>query len=218
MAKETYRKENGDVIEVTTGRKWITTKTTTNRCKRCGGQGSSSAWVYTGSTCYECGGSGIKPHSFTVKVPTAEYQKILDAEKEARDNTIVYIAIGNTYEIKDKLKADGYKWHQFEKVWVGENEVNYCELLTSKRKDWMETIENYNLKLKEAEELKVKELLEKASKEVELGSKVEVEVKKVKCVWSGVNRFGAWVGIYKILGTDGKNYTYKGCADSYSEN
>ena len=27
-------------------------------CPRCGGQGGSDAWAYTGWTCYECGGTG----------------------------------------------------------------------------------------------------------------------------------------------------------------
>lgn len=110
-------------------------------CDRCGGAGGSDNWAYTGWTCYECGGTG-KVQGFW-KEYTPEYQAKLDAKRQERaakrqakaeaeadekrkewlernqfdaeGNT--YSFLGNTYDIKDELKALGAKfdyvlgWH-----------------------------------------------------------------------------------------------------------
>lgn len=101
-------------------------------CPRCGGAGGSDAWAYTGWTCYECGGTGkaIKPRIF--KEYTPEYKAKLDAKRLERarakapeDNAKFFkkfgmnedgkawIVLGNTYEIKDELKAAGAKYNDF---------------------------------------------------------------------------------------------------------
>ena len=48
------------------------------KCGRCGGEGGSKAWLHTGYTCYECGGSGLAAIK-TVKLYTAEQNAKLDA-------------------------------------------------------------------------------------------------------------------------------------------
>lgn len=99
-------------------------------CPRCGGAGGSDAWAYTGWTCYECGGTGkaIKPRIF--KEYTPEYKAKLDARRLERakaqapkvnaeffkkmgmnENGKAWIVLGNTYEIKDDLKAAGAKFN-----------------------------------------------------------------------------------------------------------
>lgn len=102
-------------------------------CDRCGGQGASEAWKYTGLTCYKCGGSGrlVKPNVW--KEYTPEHQQKLDeqrkrrlarelakrkAEAEAQNAAFLrkncfdadgftYVVLGDTYDAKDQLKALG---------------------------------------------------------------------------------------------------------------
>lgn len=104
-------------------------------CDRCGGAGGSDAWAYTGWTCYECGGKG-KVQGFW-KEYTPEYQAKLDAKRQERaakrqakaeaeadekrkawlerngfdadGNT--YCFLGDTYPIKDELKALGAQYY-----------------------------------------------------------------------------------------------------------
>ena len=102
-------------------------------CRRCGGQGGSDAWRYTGFTCYECGGAGVTSKPQTWKEYTPEYQAKLDerrAKKHAKElekrkaeaatiNAEFYArngfsadgktwaVLGDTYAIKDELKAAG---------------------------------------------------------------------------------------------------------------
>lgn len=109
------------------------------RCRRCGGRGGADQWSYTGWTCYKCGGTGIDPNPQIIKEYTEEYAAKLEArrEKKAQNELIkkiakfqsekeqeilklgfvkedneyaIYRAIGNTFEIKDELKANGYKF------------------------------------------------------------------------------------------------------------
>lgn len=113
-------------------------------CSRCGGRGGADAWTYTGYTCYKCGGSGRMSEPELLKFYTPEYQAKLDArnaklrEKRhaealatvdkrrsevlkgfAKDDNGFYTfcVIGDTYSVKDKLKAMGCKfdymlgWH-----------------------------------------------------------------------------------------------------------
>ena len=104
-------------------------------CSRCGGQGGSDAWLYTGWTCYQCGGSGIGPEIIS-KEYTPEYAAKLEARRTKRaeakkaelaakaDETNkeffqaqgfnefgkTYVILGNTYNVKDQLKELGCKW------------------------------------------------------------------------------------------------------------
>ena len=104
-------------------------------CPRCGGQGGSDAWVYTGWTCYECGGTGKAYKARVIKEYTPEYKAKLDARRLAKARAKsdernakffqqmgmnaegkAWVVIGNTFEIKDELKEAGAKfgildWH-----------------------------------------------------------------------------------------------------------
>lgn len=51
-------------------------------CDRCGGNGGSQAWAYTGYTCYKCGGKGKVWSEWIER--TAEAQAKLDAKRAAR--------------------------------------------------------------------------------------------------------------------------------------
>lgn len=104
-------------------------------CERCGGQGGSDAWIYTGWTCYKCGGTGIGPEIIS-KEYTPEYEAKLQARRAKRaeakrlelvaqsaeknqeffktqgynENGKTYVVLGDTYKIKDQLKELGCKW------------------------------------------------------------------------------------------------------------
>ena len=112
-------------------------------CQRCGGNGIIPHFGHIdGGVCWECGGSGRSTdHPF--KVYTPEYEKKLEeqrAKREAKriakmkdeapernaeilakhgfnENGETFVILGNTFEIKDELKAAGCKfdyvlgWH-----------------------------------------------------------------------------------------------------------
>lgn len=101
-------------------------------CPRCGGAGRSDNWWRTGETCWECGGTGKRKKPAIVKKYTPEYEAVL-AEKahkrflkrQAEENAAFfrkngfaedgtgYVFTGDTYDIKDKLKAGGARWNNF---------------------------------------------------------------------------------------------------------
>ena len=75
MAKLTYIKTDKN------GTKYYADYT----CHRCGGQGGSDAWAYTGWTCYECNGAGTLLTPRIIKEYTPEHQAKLDAQRAKRE-------------------------------------------------------------------------------------------------------------------------------------
>lgn len=97
------------------------------RCSRCGGAGGADAWQFTGYTCWECGGTGMRHSPNIYKEYTPEHEEKLRAQREkAREKKLaeerakadelnaefyrkngfdqdgnMWIALGNTYEIKE---------------------------------------------------------------------------------------------------------------------
>lgn len=98
---------------------------TDSRCPKCGGTGHIFGYEHVqGGICFLCGGSGTHPQKITVR--TEEYAKKLAdkrfensckkaielnksfLKKEGFSNDgKVYIVLGDTYSIKDRLKAYG---------------------------------------------------------------------------------------------------------------
>jgi len=107
-------------------------------CPRCGGRGGWEGWV--DFTCYECGGSGLSHRPTIHKVYTPEHEAKLAKDREARakkreeerikkalaeresnllkagfgkenDEFVIYRVVGNTFSIKDELKALGCKYN-----------------------------------------------------------------------------------------------------------
>lgn len=103
--------------------------------QRCGGLGGSDAWIHTGWTCYQCGGTGIGPEIIS-KEYTPEYAAKLQAKREARaekkrlelvaksaeanleffekqgynEEGKTYVVLGDTYSIREQLKEEGAKF------------------------------------------------------------------------------------------------------------
>ena len=102
---------------------------TYSRCPKCGGKKYISYYNHVeGGVCFLCGGTGVHPTKVVVR--TAEYAAKLDAKRlekarktaEARNaeylhrqgfnaDGTTWVVMGNTYEIKDQLKAAGCKWN-----------------------------------------------------------------------------------------------------------
>lgn len=115
---------------------------TQHRCARCGGRGIIPAYAFiNGGECFECGGSGRATNPEIIKVYTPEHAEKLakDREKRAKakhdaklaefktninnyfcalgfgienDEVVCYRVIGDTYQIKDELKAQGCKFNR----------------------------------------------------------------------------------------------------------
>lgn len=128
-------------------------------CGRCGGRGGWEGWP--GFTCYECGGSG-RGNGEDIKVYTPEHAAKLQAQREARAQKaqkereakaiaergsnlikagfgkegevyVIYRVVGNTYSIKDELKALGCKFNYTVGWFFSKQLDNYtCQRLEEK--------------------------------------------------------------------------------------
>lgn len=106
-------------------------------CQRCGGDGRIAYYGHIEQgICFECGGSGVSGNR-EIKVYTDAYGAKLKAQRDAREEAkrqkliaesgewnkewmeregfnaegVTYLVLGNTYEIKDELKAKGAKFN-----------------------------------------------------------------------------------------------------------
>lgn len=109
------------------------------KCPRCGGSGYIYGYEHVeGGICFKCNGSGRYEHSW--KEYTPEYAQKLDDRRLAKakktaparnaallkklgfdENGKAWIVVGNTFEIKDQLKAAGAKFNDF--GWHFDHEV-----------------------------------------------------------------------------------------------
>ena len=102
----------------------------TSICPNCGGDGV----VYLGLSnddycCLKCKGNGHLAKEKTYKVYTEEYGRVLERQyiqkqcrlfldkMELNEDGTTYVYLGNTYAIKDELKAKGAKWDGLLRVW-----------------------------------------------------------------------------------------------------
>lgn len=114
----------------------------TDRCFKCGGTGIIKCYIpINGGECFNCGGSGIS--EWDEKEYTPEYEAKLQAQREKREakkleqrkaqaaeknaefferngfttDGKTYFVLGNTYDIKEELKAQGAKWDTASRHW-----------------------------------------------------------------------------------------------------
>lgn len=114
-------------------------------CPRCGGSGVIPYFYHVDSgTCFKCGGSGKREHPKQIKKYTPEYAAKLEAKRKERRrakaaeqnekffiregfdrNGETYIVLGDTYKIREELKAAGCKYNDL-LGWHSETElINY---------------------------------------------------------------------------------------------
>lgn len=114
----------------------------TDRCFKCGGTGMIEIYrPINGGECFDCGGSGIA--EWEEKEYTPEYEEKLRVQREKREAKKIakekeqaaeknaeffqrngfnpegktYFVLGNTFEIKEELKAQGAKWDNLSRHW-----------------------------------------------------------------------------------------------------
>lgn len=140
-------------------------------CRRCGGDGYISYFAHVeAGVCFECGGSGVG-NGEEIKIYTDAYGAKLKEQRAAREEAkrqkliaesgewnkgwmeregfnadgITYLVLGNTFEIKDELKAKGAKfnhllgWHMADAQGYDAVELNIEQVtqhLWNGRLDW----------------------------------------------------------------------------------
>ena len=102
-----------------------------NMCKRCGGTGYINFSSVDGSRCWRCGATGVVKEYKTVEY-TPEQDKLRREKARAKklgsledqfkamgfnSNGVGFILKGNTYPIKDRIKADGGRYNSF-RGWI----------------------------------------------------------------------------------------------------
>ena len=114
----------------------------TDKCFKCGGTGIINCYIpVNGGECFDCNGSGIS--EWDEKEYTPEHQAKLEADREKRfekkkaeamakaaeknaeffekngfnSEGKTYFILGDTYSIKEELKAQGAKWDGYSKHW-----------------------------------------------------------------------------------------------------
>ena len=217
-------------------------------CRRCGGAGILPEYGHVdGGVCFECGGSGVKERGTEIKIYTPEYGAKLNAQRAVREEQkrqkmieesgewnkewmakegfneggITYIVLGNTYEIKEDLKAHGAKfnyllgWHMpnaegYDAVPVKLEQVT--QYLYNGRLDYQRNgIEELVKKLKEAaeQELKAKNGEHISEYVGTVGERREFTCKLVGhfCYESSFGGYGYWTDntmhIYKFKDENG---------------
>ena len=201
-------------------------------CLRCGGRGGGDQWAYTGWTCYECGGSGKSHKPQIIKEYTPEYQAKLDAQRAKRaekqrlqrveefksnlpklimdkgfnEDGKVYVAVGDTYSIKDQLREAGAKWKPALNSWIfTEAPTAYAtvELTAEECLDFYEESGWVNWKSINFTEL-IQSKLPKEDKAVSeyvgsIGERIELEVTLEKVRSWEVPSYNGWGMTTKVL-------------------
>lgn len=210
------------------------------RCRRCGGEGGSSAWNYTGWTCYRCHGTGYDPSPRVYKEYTPEYEAKLEARRQARyerkaqerranaeavnlkwlekngftSEGYTYCALGNTYDIKDQLKSEGYKfspelgWHIAEPADHKHVMIDIIDFVDTN--DFGEFIGiNWDVKsiVKEANEEYLRQMKAETDKGFvgNIGDRIVINVAEVKSLYtkSGPNSWISGSTVYRIVDSEG---------------
>ena len=102
-----------------------------HNCPKCGGKGYIPGYEFIdGARCWKCNATGSFPHRYIER--TAEYEKVLADKRNAKARKtnlaerpafferngfnaegITYVVAGNTFDIKDELKALGAKFNNY---------------------------------------------------------------------------------------------------------
>lgn len=117
------------------------------RCPKCGGSGSLAWTDYADGVCFDCHGAGV--YEEIIKEYTPEHQAKLEAQRakraekrmaerraEAQETNLKFFSregfnadgetwavLGDTYSIKDELKAQGFKFNYSSLGWHGAHDL-----------------------------------------------------------------------------------------------
>ena len=208
-------------------------------CQRCGGKGRISYYSFIeGGICFECGGSGVSKERIT-KVYTPEYAEKLEAKRQEKrqkeqevkiadllahkdealermgfKNGKTFCVCGDTFAIKDELKAAGAKfsrelgWHFSEPTSYPCIEVLADEVI-SDRYIWSYGKPNFALVENAAQIVKAKMPKKEVHSEYvgEIGGIVATEM-TLKRVYSFDSRFGTTY-INNFEDEDGNVFVWK---------
>lgn len=231
-------------------------------CPRCNGTGSLPYW-YANGVCFKCGGSGrfdtvekVYTEEYKAKLQAARERKAELKRQEALDefdahrqegwmklgfnaDAIAYCVCGDTYAIREQLKAAGAKfcrelgWHFDHKVSDYETVEVFAEEVLSEDLVWEYGKPHFAFRKDAADIVKAK----MPKKEIvpseyvgEVGQKIEKTL-VLKRVYSFDSQFGVThicnfadeagnVFIWKTgswRGDEGKTYTIKGMLKDHSE-
>ena len=211
-------------------------------CPRCGGAGGSDKWQFTGWTCYECGGTGKSARPHIYKKYTPEYEAKLNerrakraakklAEAEAKagetrakwlannqfdENGNTYIVVGDTYAVKDALKALGAKYDSFLGWHINHAISGYNTAVVNIKDIATETLYGYVFdytvdiqKLTQPEEATEEKI---SNYYGNIGDKIEMELTLDHTAWYE-NNFRPWehntTYIYNMVDDNGNVFVWK---------
>jgi len=228
-------------------------------CAKCGGTGMIDYYrPVNGGVCFDCDGSGI--NEYDMKEYTPEYEaklaeqrkkraekKLAEERKHAAEKNAkffemngftpegkTYFVLGNTYDIKEQLKAQGAKWDNLSRHWhmptqpegletfeVSVDEMYYADAAgVYDWRNWMgfheaeeDNMTHYAYKIEEAENNK--KVRESTSKHVgQVGDKITLNVIYVHTA-SWENAYGGWLNhssvtnLHAFKDDEGNVYVWK---------
>ena len=220
-------------------------------CSRCGGDGIIPYFGHVDhGVCFQCGGSGRSGHT-EIKIYTPEYGVKLKARRAAREEKkrqeliaksgeynkewmeregfnadgITFVVLGNTYEIKDELKAHGAKfnnllgWHMpnaegYDAVPVQIEKIT--QHLWNGRLDYINDYKEINGLVNKLKD-EAKQALEPRGKVSEhignIGDRIDFEADLVNCFTFDVPGYMSWeteiMHIYKFKTAEGNIVVWK---------
>jgi hypothetical protein len=225
-----------------------------HNCPKCGGSGYIPGYEFIdGARCWKCNATGHFTRKYIIRTP--EYERKLAARRIERariknlaerpafleengfnEDGITYVVVGNTYEIKDVLKAMGAKFNEFIKWHLPFDPEGYTTVEMSVEECFREE-ETGLLYWKSVDELT--ELVAKKAPAIpvpetnyigNVGDKITLELTQVACFTFDsqfgicyINKFKDTEGnvvIWKTsrrVANDGENVTLKGTIKEHNE-
>lgn len=210
-----------------------------NTCPRCGGTGHLHGYEYVqGGICFKCEGSGVVEKPRTIKVYTEAHGAKLKAGREARAQQkeierlakarasrgewlsklgfgnedgewVLYMVKGNTYSIKDELKALGCKF-QSSIGWYSAQPLDGYECQRFTEDQVVDKSQEYSIVWKDKSEIEAQKKYEPSASEWvgEVGERIEKVFHFDKLVWSGAGVAGKTSYMWLMSDEDGNAYKW----------
>lgn len=210
-----------------------------NTCPRCGGTGHLHGYEYVqGGICFKCEGSGVVEKPRTIKVYTEAHGAKLKAGREARAQQreverlekarasrgewlsklgfgnedgewVLYMVKGNTYSIKDELKALGCKF-QPSIGWYSAQPLDGYECQRFTEDQVIDKSQECSIVWKDKLEIESQKEYEPSASEWvgEVGERIEKVFHFDKLVWRGAGVAGKTSYMWLMSDEDGNAYKW----------